>query len=457
MTHRGAAGACLALTACLAGAWPVSSAMASGAHATKGPYITGLTDTGVEVRVELDATSPATLEVQAQVGEAGAPRTATSAPASMQVVRVDGLAAATRYAYAVRAGSDVVGKGTFTTAPAPTSNAPVTFVVEGDNRSDDTAHAAVVRAVAQVPADFLVNTGDLVENGGNAAMWQSFFDVESNLLRNRPLFVSIGNHELFDDRAGASFARYFGYLGDDGARHIYGTVRWGDVRLFFLNAMHDWSGGEERVWLERELGRADAEPGLVWRIAVTHHAPWSSGPHGGNARLLEAHIPELLSAHKIDLLFGGHDHIYERGAAGGTKYIISGGGGAPPYRIERKADTAAIAESTYHFVQVTAAADAIHIVAKRLDGSILDECSFAKDKPWSCGGPTPAVAAGAATDIPSRQDSGEGDASPSGSRCGCSMPGAAVTSPGVLVTVVTWAAFALGRFVRGRRSAREGA
>jgi hypothetical protein len=460
-TRRGAAGAIVALAAlaalaAFAAVLAGPSAMASGAraHTTKGPYITGLTDTGVEVRVELDTTSPATLEVQAAApvptGDGGGVRTSTGAPSSMHVLSVDGLSASTRYAYIVRAGADIVGRGTFTTAPGPTSTAPVTFVVAGDNRSDDVAHAAVVRAVAQTPADFLVNTGDLVENGGNAAMWQSFFDVESNLLRDRALFVSIGNHELFDDRSGAAFARYFGYLADDGTRRPYGTVRWGDVRFFFMNAMHDWSGGEERAWLERELGRADGEAGLVWRIAVTHHAPWSSGPHGGNPRLLEAHIPELLRAHKVDLLFGGHDHIYERGAAGGIKYIISGGGGAPPYRIEHKADTAAIAESTYHFVQVTAAADAIHIIAKRVDGSMLDECSFAKDKPWSCGGPAAAAASAASSDTSSGQRA-EGDAAQSASRCGCSTPGAAGGTPALIGSGLAGAALALARLARRSR------
>ena len=124
-------------------------------------------------------------------------------------------------------------------------------------------HAAVVKALAAAPSDFLVNTGDLVEDGGRAFDWQTFFDIEAPLLRDRALFVSIGNHELHDDRAGANFAKYFGFAAAGEAPRPYGTARVGSTRLFFLNAMHDWSAGEEREWLEQELTRADAEAALA--------------------------------------------------------------------------------------------------------------------------------------------------------------------------------------------------
>ena len=91
------------------------------------------------------------------------------------------------------------------------------------------------------------------------------------------------------------------------------------------------AGGPEREWLERELGRADSEPGLVWRIVVVHHGPWSSGPHGGNTKLLDAHIPKLLAAHGVDLvLVGARPHL-RAGRRGTLKYVVSGGGGAPLY------------------------------------------------------------------------------------------------------------------------------
>jgi hypothetical protein len=270
------------------------------------------------------------------------------------------------------------------------SGAAQTFIVYGDDRTDDDAHAAVVRAMSGVAADFLVNTGDMVADGGSVANWETFFSIERDLLRERPLFAAIGNHELYDDAAGASFARYFGFEGPDGP-HPYGTLRAGAVRLFFLNGMNDFAGGAEREWLERALASADTEAGLVWRIAVIHQGPWSSGPHGPNTRLVGAQVPQLLAAHHVDLVLSGHDHLYERGEAGALKYIVSGGGGAPVYRDIHPLPTTRKVEPVHHFVEVTTSPEALRIVARRVDGSVLDRCGFSRGGPWDCDAPAPAT------------------------------------------------------------------
>jgi len=286
-----------ALFAGLAGAiasWGASAQ--AGARLLKGPYLTGLSDTGVDVRFELDGSAAATVEVGRDGGGGTTKAFEDSAPRAMHSVHLAGLAPSTPYRYVVRSAGAVVGKGTFSTAPTLDAGTPLKFVVYGDNRTDEPAHAAVVRAIASSSAGILLNTGDLVEQGGRARDWQSFFDVEAPILRDRPFFVAVGNHELVDDPSGATFSRYFGPVGASGPQHTYSTARLSRVRFFFLNGSDDWGSGDQRTWLEQELVRADGEPGLVWRIAVVHHGPWSSGPHGPNPKLIAAHVPELLAA-----------------------------------------------------------------------------------------------------------------------------------------------------------------
>ena len=421
-------------------------------HAVKGPYLTNLTDSSVDVRFELDAPETAALVVSMDgPGDAGAAhRTFQSAAApDLRSIHVTGLAPGARYRYTLAAGrvaEKPIATGHFTTAPSVNGAAPLTFLVFGDDRSDPDAHEAVVRAMANDPSDFLINTGDLVADGARAADWQSFFTIEAPLLRDRALFVAIGNHELYEDRAGANFLKYFGFPAAPSPR-IYGTARWGPVRFFFLNAQHDWSGGEERQWLEQELETADHEAGLVWRIAVTHHGAWSSGPHGPNANFVTARIPELLVAHGVDLLLSGHDHIYERGDGGPLKYIVSGGGGAPLYAIGPRGPTSRKAEPVYHFVEVTASADAVRIVARRVaDGSVLDRCGFVKGKPWDCD-PPPAPAA----PPPHAPESPAPPADAGASRCGCLVPGASPDPGGNGRASVLAAGFALAAGLVSRR------
>jgi acid phosphatase type 7 len=400
---------------------------ASPPQPTKGPYLTDLSDTRVEIRFELDSAAPASVTLHAQ-DDPGAARTIDDGSSAMHAVRASNLKAATTYAYTVRVGGAAAGAGQFTTAPAPTSGAPTTFLVYGDSRSDPTTHAALVRGMATTPADFLLNTGDVVAEGGRAADWRAFFQVEGPMLKDRALFLCIGNHELYDDEAGANFARYFGFREPHEASEAaevapYGTVRWSGVRLFFLNGMHDWQTGDERKWLERELARADDEAGLVWRIAVVHHGPWSSGPHGSNAKLLSARVPELLAAHHVDLVLSGHDHIYERGQVGALKYLVSGGGGAPLYPIQKRLASSPRAESVYHFIEVTASSDALHAVAHGIDGTTVDDCGFHKGGAWECDRSAPSV------EMPSPSPPSSPEAG--SSRCACLAPGAS-PSPGPL-------------------------
>src|SRR5262249_47301235 len=156
-----------------------------------------------------------------------------------------------RYPYTVRVGA-TSKHAAFVTAPPDDGDAAFRFLVYGDNRSDDAAHAAVVRAMVSATSDFIVHTGDFVDNGASAAQWQTFFDVEAPLLTSRCLFSCVGNHELTDG-AGVEYTRFFGLtdppLGSDAGRpaitrpeHLDGTFRWGNTRFFFINGMVSYSG-----------------------------------------------------------------------------------------------------------------------------------------------------------------------------------------------------------------------
>jgi 3',5'-cyclic AMP phosphodiesterase CpdA len=412
-----------------------SGAASADMRLTKGPYVTGVFDTGADVRFELDGAAPARVTIAREADPTTGLQTFDSPDQSgLHVARISGLQAATRYEYSVRVGSLVLGDGHFSTAPAEGSTSPVTFIVYGDDRTDPIAHSAVAHAMLQVPSDFIVNTGDTVEDGGDADAWQTFFGVEASLLRDRPIFVSVGNHELVSDFAGTNFARYFGFPDGAGQSKLYGTARLGLLRFFFLNGTHGWEFGEERDWLVRELTKADAEPGVVWRVVVVHHGPWSSGPHGPNARLVDAHIPELLASHHVDLLLSGHDHIYERGSSGGLKYLVSGGGGAPLYRIDRLQATSLKAEAAYHFVQITASSSSLKVLARRVDGTVLDRCGFDKGRAWDCdsprveGPPPVAVSVAATSRAPSARCSCESGSS--------SVDRSALSSAALLVALV---------------------
>jgi len=448
-------------------AWVAASPVARGdapaLHLVKGPYVTMFSDTSADIRYEVDLPGPTTLEIGPEKSALPARKIADAGTGTMHVVHVTGLEPQKVFAYGILSGTQVLATGNFVTAGKPAGDTPARFVVFGDSRSDPSTHAAIVKGIQTTRADFLVNTGDIVADGGTAADWQSFFQIEAPLLREVPMFLAIGNHELSDDAAGASFARYFGFPDPSGTPKLYGTARVDAARFFFLNGMQDFDSGDERAWLESALKQADNEPGLVFRIVVVHQGPWSSGPHGPNPRLVAAHVPELLAAHHVDLVLSGHDHIYERGVSDSMKYVITGGAGAPLYKVSSTPPpTTRRAESAYNYVDMVVSRFDVTLEAHRIDGTLIEKCGFPKNGAWDCDvgaiphaivGPPPGGASSSAASpsyttgvSPSASPASSAGSSSSRSHCSVALPGASVDGG---------SAFALALVAVGARRARR--
>lgn len=374
-----------------------------------GPYLSQLTSHAVVVRVETETPEELTLTV-----EPGKLRVKDAAPTeSVHSLAIDGLAPKTTYRYVVASSHGGKEEGSFTTAPADDDGGDIHFVVFGDNRGGTATHELIVKRIADEPVDLLLNTGDLVADGRIGSQWEGFFDIEDKLLRDHCLFAAIGNHELVQENGGA-FLRYFGTSEEQQKHVFYNTFRWGFMRVFVLNGEGSFLG-EDRAWLERELQKADTEPNLAWRVVLVHAGPFSSGLHGDNEKMHGADIPKLLRDHHVDFVLAGHDHIYERGASDGIRYIVTGGSGAPLYPVKHLRASARKVESSYHYVVFDLAKDHGKIITKKPDGSVIETVGFDKTNLWSDdppGGHAMAAAtstASSASDPPAAQTSSDSE------------------------------------------------
>ncbi len=464
--------------ACLGAALAVTAfdALAHAATWIRGPYIQDLGSRGVAVLGELDTPHDATLTIvrgAAAAPSAGAvPSLPAGAPDGAVVpapgpvakaesttkdatieLAASGLEPATSYRWSIALDDGTSADGTFTTAPE--DDRPSTFVVYGDNRSNRFAHAAIVAAIRKTPADYLVNTGDMVYDGSQVADWREFFTIERDLLRERCLFPTIGNHEIaMPTSDGAQrYARMFRVPAPPDAAERWYTFRWGSARFFMVDAQDEFASGE-RAWLQKALEAADGEAGLKWRFVILHHGPYSSGLHGGNEAMIIAKVPELFRAHKVDVVFSGHDHIYERGDANGLRYVVTGGGGAPLYRDFRGGKTTQKFEATFHFLSIQLGAAALTMSTTRHDGSLIERCSLAMGgaSGWACGGEPPAAAGlalGSAAPPSAPPQSTPSPAPPSRKSCGCALVSTDREWLGLVVAAALAATAALRP--RGRR------
>jgi hypothetical protein len=273
--------------------------------------------------------------------------------------------------------------------PAENASADVTrysFIAYGDTRGrrDGTEvqyeHSLIVddmiRTIRRLangpdPVRFILQTGDAVVDGGNAAQWnRSFVDLINRLTTDGgvPYFLAPGNHDvtsaadLESPRRARGLANYLAAMTNlippDGAtRRLdgYPTYAFGYGNTFVLAL--DSNIAEDSVqlrWAEAQLRDIDRNR-YRHVIAFFHHPAFSSGPHGGSiierpTAAIRAHWMPVFRRHNVTLLLTGHEHLYEhwverfRGTGGTQRrmdQIVTGGGGAPLYAYKGDPDLTA--------------------------------------------------------------------------------------------------------------------
>ncbi len=210
------------------------------------------------------------------------------------------------------------------------------------------------------PVRFVVQSGDAVLRGATGAQWNvSFSPIIERLTRvaGVPYFFSVGNHDVTGMPLGDP-ARMLGLhntltamsrlIPPEGSpRRLSGyptyAVGYGNTFLIALDS-NLASDPLQRAWVADQLEHLDR---VRYRhvVAFFHHAPLSSGPHGGPdhveppTQAIRTYYMQLLRAHRARLVVAGHDHLYdhfvERYDAAGVTHrldtIVTGGGGAPLY------------------------------------------------------------------------------------------------------------------------------
>ncbi len=343
----------------------------------KGPYLQDLAPTSITVMWQLDEIQPATLVLDGPGGE----RSQQVGAARIAEVTVPGLEPASRYRYRVEAGGEV-WKGEFATAPELGTEVPFSFVVIGDTRSGVDSHRRVVERMSQEVPDFVLGTGDMVDEGHNQEQWQQFFDAENRVLRDNVYFPAVGNHDRQGrGRTADTYRAYFSVPENGGDSERYYAFTYATSRFIVLDSNeYSFALTDQTAWLERELIAARQDPNIRHVFVVMHHPPFSVSLHGGNRDLRERWTP-LFEQYQVTAVFSGHDHVYSRAEHNGLRYFISGGGGAPLYPRRPKSDPIDVEavkkfERVFHYLRVTITGDRIEVSGIRVDGTTIETTSW---------------------------------------------------------------------------------
>lgn len=231
---------------------------------------------------------------------------------------------------------------------------PLVFIAYGDMRFTNpsetiASHPAVRRALvtkvaAEHPAAVFIN-GDLPWHG--VPEDYDVYRQETQLWRDQHLriYPALGNHEFEQCEEPTCLENWWNQFPELRGRRWYSVALGSKVLGIALDT--DTSllpGSEQRLWLENQISALQSQVRFV--LILMHHPPLadeqavmlSSHNPRPNEKILADYLSQIASGMRAQIVVSSaHIHNYERFAHNGVTYLVSGGGGAQPYPVERGA------------------------------------------------------------------------------------------------------------------------
>jgi predicted MPP superfamily phosphohydrolase len=249
--------------------------------------------------------------------------------------------------------------------PIGTHPGSLKFAVLGDNGTGDKPQYEIGErmwaARASFPFDLVLMLGDnLYGRQEPKDFVDKFQRPYSRLLDAGVMFyAALGNHDQPTNREYPPF--------NMGGERYYTFTRQ-DVRFVVLDS--NQLDPAQIAWADSTLAQT-REP---WRIVYFHHPLYSDGGRHGSNIELRVLLEPLLVRYGVQVVFAGHEHIYERvRAQKGITYFVAGSGGQLRRGdVHPTAMTAAFFDQDQSFMLVEIAGDQLFFQVISRTGTTVD-------------------------------------------------------------------------------------
>jgi acid phosphatase type 7 len=250
-------------------------------------------------------------------------------------------------------------------------HSPLTVVAYGDMRFTDPANvtattpaarrALIQRILAEKPDAVLLN-GDVPWHGGDRNDYE-VYRTETQVWRdsNLRIFPALGNHEFAQCEVPQCLGNWWAAFPKLKGRRWY-SVRIG-AKIYAIALDSDDSllpESEQLRWLQAQI--ASLPPEVEFVLISMHHPPVADiqtrlnvdhNPRPNEIALAQFLKTAAAAGRARFVVAAGHIHNYERFLQDGVVYLVSGGGGAAPYPVDRAPDD--LYQNTdfpnYHYVK----------------------------------------------------------------------------------------------------------
>jgi predicted phosphodiesterase len=256
----------------------------------------------------------------------------------------------------------------------PVKPGSVRFAAIGDMGTGAHAQYEIAQRMVEYrqsfPFEFVIMLGDNIYGGKSADDLRKKFEIPYKPLMDAGVqfYAALGNHDDTNER----FYKPFNMNGQQ-----YYSFKKGNVRFFVLDS--DYLDPKQLAWLEKELSNGGAD----WKICYFHHPLYSSGGFHGSSTELRLVLEPLFVKYGVQVVFSGHEHLYERvKPQKGIYYFTEGASGELRAGDLRQTSlTAAGFDKDRSFLAIEISGDDLYFQAISRTGASVDSGSIRRPVP----------------------------------------------------------------------------
>ena len=241
----------------------------------------------------------------------------------------------------------------------------VRFAVIGDSGTGNNEQYEVARQMEayrqRVGFDFVIMLGDNIYGGDRPKDFARKFELpyKSLLDAGVKFYASLGNHDNPNQRLYSPF--------NMGGKRYY-SFKKGNVAFFVLDSTY--MNSEQLSWLEKELQTSNS----AWKICYFHHPLYSDGKFHGPDLDLRKLLTPLFEKYGVNVVFNGHEHVYERiKPENGIYYFVLGNSGElRSHNLRRSQQMQAGFDSDRDFMLVEITGDKLYFQTISRTGQTID-------------------------------------------------------------------------------------
>jgi 3',5'-cyclic AMP phosphodiesterase CpdA len=255
------------------------------------------------------------------------------------------------------------------TQALPNKPNSVKFAAIGDNGTGEQPQRDVanqmVKSRATFPFDFVIMLGDNMYGGQSPRDFVNKFEqpYAALLTAGVKFQASLGNH---DRPQNVNYKHY-----NMNGQRYYSYTR-GNVRFFALDTTR--MDAKQLAWIETSLQDARED----WKICYFHHPLYSNADRHGASVDIRVRLEPLFVKYGVNVVFAGHDHLYERiKPQKGIYYFVSGAAGKLRVgNMDATEETAAYFDRDQSFMLVEVAGSEMHFrsvsrIGKTVDSGVI--------------------------------------------------------------------------------------